>query len=206
VGFTDVSRLSLLYTREEIADALRAGAETVQPATGTVRPAGFFVVRSPLLPYDDLAAWSAGLEAPDAVDDPDRLDDALQAVRDGLAREHRADQALLRQIGERFRAERAGIEPLLDGRYPEVGPLEIAATTLPRLAARLAPAMAALRQAADRDDLTLSLSDLAPSLLHMHANRMLCSEQRRQEMVLYDFLYRLNDARAARVRAQVGSR
>ena len=31
------------------------------------QPAGFFVLRSPLLPYDDLAAWSAGLRAPAAL-------------------------------------------------------------------------------------------------------------------------------------------
>jgi hypothetical protein len=65
--------------------------------------------------------------------------------------------------------------------------------------------MTRLRQAAERGDLTISLTDLAPSLLHMHANRLLRSEQRRQEMVLYDFLYRLYDARAARARG-AGSR
>src|SRR5215207_1717077 len=39
----------------------------------------FFVLRSPLLPYDDLAAWSADLEAPGAVGDPERLEAALTA-------------------------------------------------------------------------------------------------------------------------------
>ena len=34
-------------------------------------------------------------------------------------------------------------------------------------------------------ELSLSLAKLAPSLLHMHANRLLRSDQRRQEMVLY---------------------
>ena len=41
----------------------------------------FFVLRSPLLPYDDLAAWSSDLEAPDAVGDRARLETALAADR-----------------------------------------------------------------------------------------------------------------------------
>jgi len=41
----------------------------------------FFVLRSPLLPYDDVAAWSADLEAPSAVGDPARLETALAADR-----------------------------------------------------------------------------------------------------------------------------
>src|SRR2546422_439215 len=33
---------------------------------GEIRPAGVFVLRAPLLPFDDLLAWSEGLEAPAA--------------------------------------------------------------------------------------------------------------------------------------------
>jgi thiopeptide-type bacteriocin biosynthesis protein len=46
-----------------------------------VTPAGFFVLRTPLLPVDELAAWSAELAAPDADGDRGRLADA--AARDG---------------------------------------------------------------------------------------------------------------------------
>jgi hypothetical protein len=60
--------------------------------------------------------------------------------------------------------------------------------------------MARLRAAAERGELSLPLAAIAPSLLHMHANRLLRSDQRRHELVLYDFLYRLYDARAARAR------
>lgn len=126
------------------------------------------------------------------------------AVRDGFAREHRADQKLLRQIGERFRVERAGVEALLTSDAPAGdgaarSPRAIAA--LRRMAWTVAPALARLRAAAGRGELSLPLDALAPSLLHMHANRLLCSEQRRHELVLHDFLYRLYDAQAARSRA-----
>ena len=43
--------------------------------------ADFFVLRSPLLPYDDLAAWSSGLAAPGATDDAEQLTAALAADR-----------------------------------------------------------------------------------------------------------------------------
>lgn len=45
---------------------------------------GFFVLRTPLLPWDELAAWSEGLGAPAAVGDPERLAAAIAADRDLL--------------------------------------------------------------------------------------------------------------------------
>jgi hypothetical protein len=49
--------------------------------------------------------------------------------------------------------------------------------------------------------LSLPVVELAPSYLHMHANRMLRSAQRMHELVLYDFLYRCCESRASRQRA-----
>jgi len=50
-------------------------------------PSGFFVFRTPLLPFEELAAWSAGLEAGGALEretDPARLAAALTADRERL--------------------------------------------------------------------------------------------------------------------------
>jgi thiopeptide-type bacteriocin biosynthesis protein len=129
----------------------------------------------------------------------------LRAVRDGVAREHRADQKLLRQLGERYRAERRDLEALLDPEIPGDGPLAPGLDALRRRAERLQPIMAQLRRVAADGVLTFPLTDLAPSFLHMHANRLLHTDQRTQEMVLYDFLYRLYDARAARARTPARS-
>lgn len=41
--------------------------------TGKFEPSGFFAFRSPLLPFDELEAWSENLEAAGALDDPDAL-------------------------------------------------------------------------------------------------------------------------------------
>lgn len=125
----------------------------------------------------------------------------LRTVRDSFAQEHHADQKMLRQIGERYRVERPGVESLFDPGGAVDGSLTGGRAAVGRLAERIAPIGARLRAAAARGELTLPMVELAPSLLHMHANRLLRSDQRRQEMVLYDFLYRLYDASAARARA-----
>lgn len=44
-------------------------------------PSGFFALRTPLLPFDDLRRWGEGLEAPAAVDQPDLLAGAQQRDR-----------------------------------------------------------------------------------------------------------------------------
>ncbi|WP_448620841.1 lantibiotic dehydratase [Geodermatophilus sp. URMC 65] len=47
-------------------------------------PSGFFVLRTPLLPFDELAALGEGLEAVDALGDPQGLDQALDKDRSWL--------------------------------------------------------------------------------------------------------------------------
>jgi thiopeptide-type bacteriocin biosynthesis protein len=44
-------------------------------------PAGFFVLRTPLLPFEELAAWSEGLEAIGSLGDPRGLETALERDR-----------------------------------------------------------------------------------------------------------------------------
>src|SRR4051812_5360037 len=56
----------------------RAKAEKSAP---TLVPAGFFALRSPLLPFDELEAWGEGLEGRAASADPARLLGALAADR-----------------------------------------------------------------------------------------------------------------------------
>jgi thiopeptide-type bacteriocin biosynthesis protein len=65
---------------------------------------------------------------------------------------------------------------------------------------RIAPIARALATREADGRLQTSIVDLAPSFLHMHANRLLRSEQRSQELVLYDFLLRLYESDAARSR------
>ena len=77
-----------------------------------VVPAGFFVMRTPLLPWDELAAWSDGLAAPAALGD-DRLVQALAEDRSRL-------RARLRQLIARPEVREALLvaSPRLDESIP----------------------------------------------------------------------------------------
>jgi lantibiotic biosynthesis protein len=44
-------------------------------------PSGFFVLRTPLLPFEEMAAWSEGLEAVGSLGDPQGLEGALERDR-----------------------------------------------------------------------------------------------------------------------------
>ena len=51
------------------------------PPSGALTPSGFFLLRTPLLPFDELVDWSTGVEAPAALDDPARLAEAFEHDR-----------------------------------------------------------------------------------------------------------------------------
>ena len=50
-------------------------------------PSGFFVLRTPLLPFDELEVWSGGLEAVEALSDREGLPAAV--ARDRAVLRHR---------------------------------------------------------------------------------------------------------------------
>jgi len=49
--------------------------------------------------------------------------------------------------------------------------------------------------------MTISMENMVVSLTHMRANRLLRSAHRAQEAVLYDFLERIYEGRAARAKS-----
>ena len=68
----------------------------------------------------------------------------------------------------------------------------------PVLTRENAPIASELQAAAQRGDLTTSLSSLAESYIHMLVNRLVRSAQRAHELVLYDLLARLYESQMAR--------
>ena len=119
-------------------------------------------------------------------------------ARASFAAEFRVDLNLRRQLGDLYRKERKDLERLLSANADGVSAPGLA--VLRQRSKRWAPAIKALREAEAASRLTLPLTGLASSLLHMHANRLLRSAARAQEMVLYDFLARLYESRSARSR------
>jgi len=123
----------------------------------------------------------------------------IQRAREGLAQPLRADKALERQLGSKFRQERPRWEGLLDPAQDEASPLWPGLAVLRRRSEQLAPIIADLRALAGTDRLSVPLPDLAPSYIHMHINRLLRSAHNAQEWVLYEFLVRLYASQAARL-------
>jgi thiopeptide-type bacteriocin biosynthesis protein len=123
--------------------------------------------------------------------------EVMRAVRASFGREFRVDQQLRRQLGSRYRTERRAIEAMIAGE--EAGDAIVAAgmATLRRRSERIAPLAARMKDLWHRGEAYLSLAELAPSLVHMYANRMLRSAARAQELVMYDLLSRLYASQAA---------
>lgn len=124
----------------------------------------------------------------------------LRQVRAAFAKEHRVSGTIEGELGQRFRKDRAELERLLDPVHDAGSPLEPGFELLRSRSARLAPVCSQLRGLSEAGQLCTPLTDVAGSLLHMHANRLLRSARRAQELVVYGFLQRLYQAQAARDR------
>jgi lantibiotic biosynthesis protein len=149
------------------------------------------------------ARWRIALRGMDMILDDLGLDlDAklalMRKLRRGFAAEWRADVGLTKTLGAKFRRESKSLFMLLDRANDAQGPLASCIEILEHRSARLAPIVKALRAAEKAQRLELPVVELAPSYLHMHANRLLRAEARAQEGVLYDFLARLYESRIAR--------
>jgi len=151
------------------------------------------------------ARWRLALRGIDGMLEALGLDREARARvitrgRDSLGGEHRAAAPLWSALGERFSRERADLE-IVFARDParDAGhPLEPGFAILARRDARLVEVAAELAALDAAGALAPRLEEMAWSLTHMHANRLLHASQRTQEMVLYDFLRRLHASERAR--------
>ncbi len=109
-----------------------------------------------------------------------------------LGNEFAVDVAVKRSLGAKYRAVRDTVENVLRRtEHPH-------AVILSRRSAALTDVIAELKHAETRGALTMPIAELAKSFVHMHANRVLRSAHRAQELVLYDILQRSYDSEAAR--------
>jgi thiopeptide-type bacteriocin biosynthesis protein len=120
------------------------------------------------------------------------------AARAALAARLRDKSDFQHALGERFRREKASLEPLLDLSRDDDGALAPGLAVLRRRSRDLAPAVADLHALAARGRLTQTVERLATSFIHMHVNRLIRAGAPEHERVLYDFLARLYDSRIIR--------
>ncbi len=129
----------------------------------------------------------------------------VNGLRAGFGREFQAGRLTERQLGERFRKERSGLEELLSSRRVRHPVMAMGQVVLQRRSERMAPITSALRTLAAAGTLRVPLLELAGSLLHMHANRLARASARAQELVLYDLLGRHYASQAARQRKSLST-
>jgi len=119
-------------------------------------------------------------------------------TRDALSAEFRVDVELSRQLAAKFRPERSSLQILLSQPTSADAPMSAALEIMRCRSQRLQPVISELIACEKAGQLFTPLTELAPSYLHMHANRVLRSAHRAQELVLYDFLARFYQSQAAR--------
>ena len=119
-------------------------------------------------------------------------------AREGFGREFGIDGKFRGRVGERYRAERARLEALLDAEQAPPALLAPGLEALGRRSFQIAPAAAELRRLDQAGGLSAPLTDIAISYAHMHVNRLLRSAQRAQELVLYELLDRAYSTQAGR--------
>ena len=124
----------------------------------------------------------------------------MQKQRAAFGREFRAEAALGRQLGVKFRGVRADLEKLLEPATAATSP-DVWRDALSERSTRTRAELSALHSSARAGLLDSTLTRLAAHFVHMHLNRLFRAQQRAHELTIYDFLVRLYDARLARRRA-----
>ena len=122
---------------------------------------------------------------------------AVAGLRDAIGRDVRADKRLHVQLGDSFRRDRRELTRLIDGAV-EDDALRAGLEILDQRSARLAPIAAELAALAAGGRLSMEPISIVPSHVHMFVNRITRSQHKRQEFVLYDYLGRIYESRAAR--------
>ena len=124
----------------------------------------------------------------------------LKQLRDAFAKEFYVDENFKSQLSDKYRKERKSLETLLNPTHDEESPLLPGFIVLQNRSQKLAPIVAELKTYEQAGLLSVPLAELASSYIHMYVNRLLRSAHRAQELVIYDFLARLYEAQAARIK------
>jgi len=125
---------------------------------------------------------------------------ALFQQTSGLVKEGHVDKRLKSELSEKFRKERKGLQDLLNPACDAVNLLSQGFDILRQRSEQITPIVTQLNACERAGRLLVSVKDFVLSCAHMYANRLLRSVHREHELVIYDFLSRLYNSKAARER------
>ena len=124
----------------------------------------------------------------------------LKTAREAVATELKADRGFKHWLSDRYRDERKRIEILLDPEQDEASDLWPGLVVLREHSAAVKTVARDFAVADAAGRLTAARAEIALSYVHMHVNRLLRSEHRLQELVLYAVLARYYEAQLLRKR------
>ncbi len=131
----------------------------------------------------------------------------VERMQQGYAAEYRVGAGFKQQLSRRLRKERAAIEDVLTAETAG-HPWSQCFALLDERSRRVRPIAGQLRDRQARGLLSLPLSQIATSFVHMFVNRIVRSDGRSHELILMDFLFRslssLERRRAAVARKLAG--
>lgn len=139
------------------------------------------------------------------LDDMEITGDArLEFVRQThgmFAQEFRGEDAQLRaHLNSKYRSLRRTLDTVMNAERDPTSLVGQAWTALRARSAELVPIISELKEYVRTDRVPIALDDLARSYIHMSANRLLRSQARAQEFVIWDILLRHYKSVAARAR------
>lgn len=120
----------------------------------------------------------------------------LERLKTSFAHEFRMDKSLRKQLSKKFTINRGRI---IDYLAIDCTKLERNTNLFELIDERSIKNILAIKSIMQiGQDLDVSITDLLPSYIHMHCNRLFKSKQRIHEMVMYDLLYQYYKSNMAR--------
>lgn len=121
----------------------------------------------------------------------------MQQVQEAFAREFRLDKPLKLQLDAKYRMHKAAIRQVLRGGDDVSAESAALLEPLRTRNGQIAHLASAVRRLEGQNQLNVPLDSLLTSYIHMTLNRLIGSNQRLHEMVIYDFLKREYKAASA---------
>jgi len=109
----------------------------------------------------------------------------LKQIRDAYFEEFKPDKLLKEQLSNKYRKSKKEIEEIMNQSIPENSPLNTLIQILREKSAFIIPIALAIGVNAEKP----SITEVMPSYIHMLVNRIVISDQRQHELVIYDMLY-----------------
>ncbi|MEO0507157.1 MAG: thiopeptide-type bacteriocin biosynthesis protein [Bacteroidota bacterium] len=122
----------------------------------------------------------------------------MEQLKIGFGREFNMSRPLKKQLDDKYRKEREGIEQFMRFTAEEEPDYIPILDILGETHNKIAPIAKKILEVEKKDALQMSKNNLMGSYIHMLMNRLFKSKNRLNEMVCYDFLYRHYRTKKAR--------